>query len=222
VNELRGLNTASGGSPAENDIVSLGGSGLTYRAARGIGFLCQSTAAGQLRIARGSYSGYRDPEAGRDVAYLLVESTTDSTASWVPLIINRATRGSGCSGADGSIDLSTASAGGSVEAPAGTPVRVYEVMELKTYQSDGQWWLGARSVSGGEVIQPVAGPLADRDGFHLEFLTPAGVPTASPDAVGSIRITVRVSGGEVRRAGNVEAADEELTTQVALRNVTLR
>ena len=92
----------------------------------------------------------------------------------------------------------------------GTPVRIAEVMELRLYQSDGQSWLGARSVSAGEPIQPVVGPLAEAAGFRLEYLTGAGTPTTDPTSVKSVKVTLR---GQVK--GHLE---EELITQVTLRN----
>jgi prepilin-type N-terminal cleavage/methylation domain-containing protein len=225
VNELRGLSTVSGGSPAQNDILSLTSGGLTYRAGRGTGFLCQAVAAGQLRIARSSFFGYRDPQPTRDTAYLFLEGSPDTETddSWVPLVITDVTTGSACPGALGpAITITALPPAGSLDAPAGTPVRIYEVMELKLYQSDRQWWLGARSVSGGEAIQPLAGPLAGSDGFRLEYLDGSGGGTTDPMAVASIQITVRGRSDDTRLTGNADAAEDTLTTQVALRNVVRR
>jgi hypothetical protein len=100
----------------------------------------------------------------------------------------------------------------------GTPVRIYEIMELRAYQSGGQWWLGARSVSSGEAIQPLAGPLAGRDGFRLEYLNQFGAATNDPTAVSGIRIVVRGSGEDLPASGGSAPPQEELITQVALRN----
>jgi hypothetical protein len=90
-------------------------------------------------------------------------------------------------------------------------------MELKAYQSDGQWWLGARSVSSAEAIQPMAGPLDEADGFRLEYLDRNESPTADPKAVAGIRISLRGMNEELRRSG-AAAAVEDLTAQVTLRN----
>jgi hypothetical protein len=46
-------------------------------------------------------------------------------------------------------------------------------MQIKLYQSQGNYWLGARSVSAGEVIQPVLGPL-DNNGLSFAFRDSAG------------------------------------------------
>jgi prepilin-type N-terminal cleavage/methylation domain-containing protein len=224
VNELRGLGTVTGGSSVQNDILALTPSGLTYRAARGVGFLCQGALAGQLRVARSSFSGYRDPQPGRDFVYLFLEggSTVDTADAWVPLTINGVSTSSVCPGASDPAITITVAPTAPLDAPAGTAIRIYELMELRLYQSDGQWWLGARSVSGGEVIQPLAGPLSGSDGFHLEYLDATGLATTDPTAVASIVITVRGSNSDLLRAGRLEGLKEELTTQVALRNVPAR
>jgi prepilin-type N-terminal cleavage/methylation domain-containing protein len=220
VNELRGLSTATGGSSAQNDIVVLTPSGLTYRGGRGVGFLCQAGTAGQLRIARSGFSGFRDPQPGRDLAYLFLEgdSSVATDDAWAPVTIGTVSTGSACPGSEPAITMTTPSSE-AVDLPAGTPIRIYELMELRLYQSEAQWWLGARSVSGGEAIQPLAGPLSGSDGFHLDYLNASGSTTTDPTAVASIRITVRGSSADLQRAGKLEGIAEELTTQVALRNV---
>jgi prepilin-type N-terminal cleavage/methylation domain-containing protein len=219
--ELRALGAVPGGSPAQNDIISIGSSGMTYRAARGMGFLCQPPAAiNQFRIARSSFSGYRDPQPARDVAYVFSEGSpnTDVDDSWLALPISEVVTGSACPGAMGAgITLST-SAAAPTDAPAGTPVRVYEVMELRSYLSEGRWWLGARSVGAGEVIQPIAGPLADRDGFHLEYRDLAGAETTEPTAIRSIRIRIHTVAEDSLSSWNGSRMEEELTTGVTLRN----
>jgi hypothetical protein len=102
----------------------------------------------------------------------------------------------------------------------GTPLRIFEIMQLKLSQSQGESWLGARSVSGGEVMQPMLGPLANANGFELTYLDGQGAPTANPRAVKSIRFTVRGVSAEAVRSSGGEATriEDELTTQVALRN----
>src|SRR3954463_11818454 len=56
-NELRELNGREGGTPDQTDILSVSPTAITYRAARGIGFLCQSPLGGAIRIARSTFSG---------------------------------------------------------------------------------------------------------------------------------------------------------------------
>ena len=219
-NELRGLNTVAGGGADQNDILSMTPAGLVYRASRGLGFLCQPPVGGQLRIARNSYSGWRDPQPLRDVAYVLREgnSVSGEPDTWISLAITSATTGMTCTASGGpAITLTTSATTWPPEVSAGTPVRIFELMELKAYQSEGQWWLGARSVSSAEAIQPMAGPLDGADGFRLAYLGRNGRPTADPAAVAGIRIGLRGVNEELRRSGAGSAA-EDLTAQVTLRN----
>jgi hypothetical protein len=103
-----------------------------------------------------------------------------------------------------------------------TPVRIYELMELRLYQSGGKSWLGAHSLSAGEVIQPVVGPLLDGTGFTLEYQDGGGSVTADPKAIKGVSLGVRGisenpismgSGDGVRRR-----VQDSLVALVALRN----
>jgi prepilin-type N-terminal cleavage/methylation domain-containing protein len=224
-NELRELNGGQTGTADQTDILSIAATGLTYRAMRGIGFLCQSPAAGQFRFARSSFSGFRDPQPSRDGAYLFVEGSPAAGVedAWLPLPIVGVATNTSCPGTAGpAISISTSPSAAIAGAPVGTPVRIYEIMELKLYQSDGHWWLGARSVAAGEAIQPVTGPFAGSDGLRLEYLNQAGTPTTDLAAIKSVVITVhgttedRVTGADGARL------HEQLITQVTLRNALPR
>jgi prepilin-type N-terminal cleavage/methylation domain-containing protein len=224
-NELRELSTTLGGGPDQNDILRMAPSDITYRAMRGIGFICQSPSSTQVRIGRLDYSGYRDPQATRDSAYVFVEGAAGNGAddAWVPLAITRVSSAAPCPGAAGpGITLTVPSAAFLPGLAVGTPVRIYEVMQLKLYQSEGHSWLGARSVSGGEAMQPVVGPLAEGNGFQLDYLDGRGASTTDLSAIKNIRFTVQGVSAEAVRSGSGEALrpEDSLTTQVALRNAT--
>ena len=93
-------------------------------------------------------------------------------------------------------------------------------MELRLYQSGGQYWLGSRSVSGGEAqIQPALGPLAP-DGLRLAYARADGGATASPAEVAFVRLVLRgLTDGAVRGAGGALAVGRDsLTASVELRN----
>lgn len=222
LNDLRELSTVSGGLAAQNDILTIAANDITYRAMRGVGFICQAPTATQVRISRVSFSGYRDPQATRDGFYAYVEGNPESTLddSWLPVAITAVSTAAACPTGDG-ITLTTPNTLGLVGLPVGTPVRFYEVMELKLHQADGKSWLGARSISAGEAIQPVLGPLVDGNGFQLEYLDAGGVATADVTAIKSIRVTIRGITDAAINAG-VEGSpthvQEQLVTQVALRN----
>jgi prepilin-type N-terminal cleavage/methylation domain-containing protein len=221
-NELRELNTVVGGSLEQNDIIlPLADDAITYRAMRGLGFVCQAPVAGELRILQSTWTGLRDPAGDRDGVYLFNDQDVDDDGDdgWLPVDITGVTA-SDCGGAL-AFRLATADV-----IPASvkiyTPVRLYEVMELKLYSdADGEWWLGARSVSAGEVnLQPVLGPLT-ADGFQLVYLDSNGLETANEKAIKSIRVTVRgLTEDAVRQGGSGAMGHPEdvLVTQVLLRN----
>jgi prepilin-type N-terminal cleavage/methylation domain-containing protein len=224
LNDLRELGTVSGGAADKNDILNAEVSDITYRAMRGMGFICQAPTATQVRITRSGFSGFRDPQAGRDGLYVFIDGDQDSEAddAWLPVPIADVSTATACPGAMGDgITLTTPNTAGLVGVPVGTPVRFYEVMELKLHQADGKSWLGARSISAGEAIQPVLGPLVDGNGFQLEYLDAAGGATADRTAIKSIRITIRgISDGAVNPGveGILTHVQDSLVTQVALRN----
>jgi prepilin-type N-terminal cleavage/methylation domain-containing protein len=230
LNDLRELNTYVGGAADRNDILDAQVSDITDRAMRGMGFICQAPTATQIRIARNppnGFSGYRDPQAGRDGLYVFIDGDPDSETDdiWLPVAIADVSTATACPGALGAgITLTvpnTAALVGPFAIPVGTPVHIYEVMELKLHQSDGKSWLGARSVSAVEVIQPVLGPLVDDNGFQLEYLDAGGAATANLTAIKSIRITIRgISDGAVNPGveGILTHVQDSLVTQVALRN----
>jgi prepilin-type N-terminal cleavage/methylation domain-containing protein len=224
-NELRELSTVAGGSSSQNDILQIAPSDITYRAMRGIGFICQAPSATQIRIGLMDFSGYRDPQATRDSALVFLQGSEETGVadSWLPVAITDVSQSAPCPGARPGITLTVPSVPLLSALELGTPVRVYEVMQLKLYQSKGESWLGARSVSGGELaIQPVVGPLAGPDGFQLNYLDSQGSPTTELSAVSSISYTLRGLSTEAVRSGGREATrlEDGLTTQVALRNAS--
>jgi prepilin-type N-terminal cleavage/methylation domain-containing protein len=217
-NELSELNAISGGSTSQNDILALGAHAITYRAMRGIGFICQSAGTGVIRLARSSFSGHRDPQAGRDEALVFVpgDSATSTDDAWVTVKIAAVAATFACPGVGGpGITLTLSASPSPVLLEEGTPVRLVEPMELRLYQSGESWWLGARSVNTGEAIQPLVGPLAPR-GFELEYLDHLGGPTMDPSGIGSIRVTIRAV--EAAADPTRPPLEEELTTQITLRS----
>ncbi|MEP7227397.1 MAG: prepilin-type N-terminal cleavage/methylation domain-containing protein [Gemmatimonadales bacterium] len=218
--ELRELSAVTGGTGGQNDILVAGSNAVVYRAMRGMGFICAAPSATTFRIARSSFSGARDPQAGRDEVLIFSEDSAAAGAadSWLGTNIVSVATVSPCPGALGPGITLTVPAGASVAGPEiGTPVRIAEVMELRLYESEGRSWLGARSVSSGEAIQPLVGPLTKGNGFGLEYLDASGTPSIDRTSIRSIRITLRgtTEGGG---AGNSVPVEEELVTQVALRN----
>jgi prepilin-type N-terminal cleavage/methylation domain-containing protein len=220
LSELRELSAVAGGTEEQNDILVAGSSAVVYRAMRGLGFICGTPSATAVRIARSTFTGQRDPQAGRDDALIFVadSAATGAEDSWMGTSIVSVATAAPCPGALGpGITLTVPASAPVAGLEAGTPVRITEVMELRLYESEGRSWLGARSVSSGEAIQPLVGPLIKGSGFHLEYLDATGTPTTDRTSVKSIRIALRgtTEGGG---AGSSRPVEEELVAQVALRN----
>jgi prepilin-type N-terminal cleavage/methylation domain-containing protein len=216
-NELSELSTSRSGSASQNDVLALGAHAVTYRAPRGIGFICQTAGPTVLRLARSTFSGHREPQAGRDEALVFVpgDSAAGSEDRWVAVKIVGVATTVACAGGSPGITLTLSGNPSPLLLEEGTPVRLVEPMELRMYQSDGSWWLGARAVNTGEAIQPLAGPLA-AGGFHLEYLDRLGAPTTDRTGIMSIRFVIR--GVEAAPDATRPRLEQELRTQIALRN----
>jgi prepilin-type N-terminal cleavage/methylation domain-containing protein len=210
INELRELSTAQAQGSEDNDILSATSSSISYRASRGFGVTCQPSTATQLRVARADFTGARDPEPGRDSAFIWIggDPATEDDDRWQPVAITAVSAGTCGASTVPALTLTVPSTAALAGAAGGTPVRIYEVMELRLYQSAGQSWLGMRAIGSGEAIQPLAGPLTS-DGLQLELLDAGGRVTSDPTAVQSIRALVR---------GVAEGLTDSLETEVALRN----
>ena len=209
-NELRDLGfdsvPESAGIPtaavASSDIVSAQPGRIRYRATRGLGFTCLVAAADLLVVAAAPWVGVRQPVPGVDSAaiYLEGDPTTLGDDAWVRAAVMGVGAAS-CPDGRAALALTLAwevpalGAALTARAIAGGPVRAFEVMEIAYYRSDGASWLGQRSVSRGEVMQPLVGPLSDSTagvrGFTLTYLDGSGAPTVVPSQMRVIGITLR-------------------------------
>jgi prepilin-type N-terminal cleavage/methylation domain-containing protein len=221
--ELREINTVVGGTVSQNDILSMTATSITYRAMRGIGYVCQVPLAGEIRLLASSWSGLRLPDAARDSAYVFIENAENlsSDDAWQPVRFTAVTASTCGAAAAYSLTINpTVAALTSV--PVRTPVRVYEVIELSLYNSGGQSWLGARSVSAGEVApQPLLGPLVGATGLAFSYLDVNGNVTAVPANVKSIRMTVTGVTSQIITRGatsQMSLLQDTIVSQVALRN----
>lgn len=221
-NEFRTLGAGLGPVGDETDLVSIAPTAMIYRAERGFGVLCQPVSSSRIRISRLSFTGHREPQAGRDSASVFIEGDPASIAddAWVPVAITGVGAGSCAGSGSPGLDLTVSPVAALEGVPAGTPVRIHELMELRLYRSDGRSWIGMRSVSSNESIQPLSGPLRDGDGLRLDYLSGVGTPTAVRSDVRSIGISLQgESEGTVdfgSQSGSPVA--HELSTQIVLRN----
>ena len=225
--ELRELNTFIGGTVAQNDIISMNATTIRYRAMRGIGYICQASTTGEIRVLASTWSGLRNPVAVRDAGYVFYDLNEDLSTddTWLPVTITGVNTASTCGGV-AAYSLTIAPTVAQLPGiPVLTPVRIYEVMELSLYSSGGQMWLGAQSISGGELApQPLLGPLAPAavDGLKLTYLDNANAVTANVNNVKSIQLTVvGLSNQAIAKHGGSSQTSvvyDTLVTQVSLRN----
>jgi len=224
--ELREMNTVVGGTADQNDVLVAGGTSIRYRAMRGVGFVCQTPTIGEVRIAAGTWTGLRNPVAVRDNGYVFLDQNPDKASDdiWQPVTITAVNLASTC-GATPAYALTVFPTVAALTAvPVNTPVRLYEVMEMSMYANSGQWWLGARSVSGLELApQPLVGPLdpTGNAGLNLSYRDAGNAVTADLTSIKSIRVGLQglssynVASGTGSTLGQLQETD---STQVVLRN----
>jgi hypothetical protein len=231
--EITPAASAAFGSPAEfrGDLLEIAPGAATYLAARGWGHVCAVAPGppGAILVEQTSWTSLRAPRA-TDSLLVFVENDPASAGddAWIHL---------GVASAAGAVcpDGAAATAIGiGVPAPldpgalagitSGSPVRLAEVMQVRYYQSGGRSWLGMRSVSTGEAITPVAGPLADSmagvRGLTLRYRDAADALTSDPAAVRAIEIELLgVTDQPVHGRGRLALVDSfALASRVAPRN----
>lgn len=144
--------------PQAGDLIAASRERLVYRAVRGSGVSCGVGSDGVV-VRAAAWRSLRLPSPGRDTVLVL-----HSSRGWEPWALRGPPRAATCPDGAAAL-LLPLTPGFAVEVP--TVVRSFEVMELRFYQGDGATWLGLRSVSAGEVIQPVLGPLEPSTSFAV-------------------------------------------------------
>ena len=213
-------------SPA--DLVTTLADQVVYRAMRTTGVAC-AVSANQVRLRNRLTFGYRPIEAGgRDRLYLFVDGDQISGVddSWLELLITATGNGT-CANGDAATTLTVTRTDGTA-IPAATlatifadaPVRSFETMEMRLYESNGRWWLGARSVSGGAATpEPVLGPLT-ADGLVFTYRDRAGAQTATIASMRTLDIALKgqTDGTIATGLEALSIGEDSLTTRIRLRN----
>ncbi len=214
------------------DLVTLGANTITFDAARGFGLLCGVPTLTEMRIARPFY-GIRDPlVADRFLLFVENDENTGIDDLWIPLTVTAVDPASNC-GAVPAIRLTfptpSAYPGGPnlalSQLKVNSPIRVYERMQYGLLAAGGRSWLGARSISQGELnLTPVLGPLANGTGVGFRYFDSANnevLPGGNVQLVRRIQVTIN---GETTGRTNLAGASQtqvgvyQLVTDVALRN----
>ena len=217
-----------------SDIEAIGQTAVRFRAWRGIGMTCGTPTLNEVRLYKPPM-GSRLPRLSDGFLWFVENDPNLGTDDqWLPLDVT-AVDENGLCGADPAIVITMntpqVSPGGVNLAlsniKVGGPVRYYERMQFGTYVgADGRTWLGARSLSLGELsYQPVAGPLVAFNPVQLMYYNKNGVfmnpAAANPVDVRAIDIQIRgLTDQAITLAGTLPRRSNTMTlqTRVALRN----
>jgi type II secretory pathway pseudopilin PulG len=197
--------------PGEGDLVAASPDRMTYRAVRGTGIGCGAAVDG-IVVRTDTWRSLRLPVPGRDSLLLL-----GAGATWRTLPLAGPIRSAICpDGSPGLVFPTMALLPGD----STTVVRTFEVMELRHYLSGADAWLGLRSVSAGELIQPVSGPFRSSS-VPFSYVDASGAVTSDLRLVRRVRAAFHGRTRPDGAAGAAARADlvrrDSLETVVALR-----
>ena len=197
--------------PGEGDLMTATPDRMTYRAVRGTGIGCGAAVDG-IVVRTGTWRSLRLPAPGRDSLLLL-----EAGATWHMLPLADPIRSATCPDGSPGLVFPTAPP---VPGDSTTVVRTFEVMELRHYLSGADAWLGLRSVSAGELIQPVSGPFRSSSA-PFSYFDASGAATSDLRLVRRVRAAFQGITRPDGAAGAAARADQvrrdSLETVVALR-----
>ena len=212
--ELREINIDASGS----DLIAIGKDSVKYRAMRRLAIACIG-AGNVLTVRRTNSFGLTGFSAVSDSLFLYVENdpTLTSDDTWNKFAITNVSTGACPDGSAATLLKLDANL------PAGvvydTPVRTYQVMTLKVYESGGRKWLGVNVNNTG--LQPVLGPLAAADST-FGFRDASGAVTATPSSVRVIEAWLHgETEGKVSSGYNTrQFKQDSLRVRIRLRNAS--
>jgi prepilin-type N-terminal cleavage/methylation domain len=224
---------------ANPDLIAIGPDSITYRAMRGIGYTCQLNSATPEIVVHNSvtlpFSTLRALTT-TDSLMLYVENDPSISGDdmWLTVGITQAPSALNCPdgtagmrikiGFPAALNITAVTAFNNMV--VGGPVRAFELMQIRSYVSGGQLWLGMRSrpLTAGTTIEPLLGPLSNGNGatagLTFTFNDAANAVTTVPNNVRSIQASLNSISNEVVRTTGMYAKVDSLTlsTRVALRN----
>lgn len=206
-------------STAGSDLALAAPDGLAARAVRGSGVLC--AAGADTLLARGGagwWTELRAAVSGRDS---LLVGTVTGQDRWAAADLLAAPVPGVCPDGSPALRLVARLAPADLAAVGpGSPLRVFEPIELRAYTSSGSWWLGMRGLRSAGSIQPLAGPFAG-SGVRFSYYSRAGVPVAAAGAVALATLdlgglTERFAGLGMARVARVRS--DSAGSSILLRN----
>ena len=193
-------------------------SGLSARAVRAAGVLC--SAAPGLLVARADtawWRALRAPVAGRDS----VLAARLDRPTWGSFELRAAPGGTFCPDGSRGIALPvTADSLALLGIGLGSPIRVFEPVELRLYSAAPDLWIGLRLLATTQAIQPFAGPMAPNGlafSYQKADRSPAQLPAEVAGVVIQLTSLTERAGGVGLIRGRVPRSDS-LELFVALGN----
>jgi type II secretory pathway pseudopilin PulG len=211
--ESLGQDSASG-----PDLLTQTAAGFTARATRIAGVLCSASPG--LLVARADtafWRALRSPVAGRDS----ILAARQDRSAWHAYGLLAASSGTVCPDGSGGIALPVvADSLALVGIGPGSPIRVFENVELRLYSSAPDLWIGLRLLNTAQAIQPFAGPMV-ANGLTLSYQKGDGTPALFPGDVAAVALRLEAfterAGGIGLVRGSLSQADS-LALFVALGN----
>lgn len=178
--ELANLTTGDG-------VLAISPTAVRYRARRAVGRWCVADTLGVVvPLVGGLWAASRLPVPGRDSVVLFVTDTLlGPGARPLRLSLLQPPAGTSCPGGAAGLRLLLDSV--PVARLAGDLVQTEEVVEVASYLSAGEHWIGLLHLGLGTPIEPVAGPFGP-NGTVFRGLDASGVATVSPGLVSLIQI----------------------------------
>jgi len=226
---------------ADGDITGMGPDSIRMRAMRQLAFVCATPVLGggigQISLAVRTTMIYGNRQTFNSGDSILVywegDPTTRADDQWLPAQLQKAPDPGFCN--DSVVAnhpaylltlqpqwINNATLNQPFAIPNGAPVRGYDKVVYRVYQStDGNWYLGQRSPAQGGTMQPLIGPLIGANGVTFTYFDTAGAQTNVVTQVAEIEIVLRArTASPIRRGGTgVQAYKvDSVVTRVALRN----
>ena len=178
-------------------VLAVSPTAVRYRARRAAGRWCLVDSLGVvLPLASGMWAASRLPVPGRDSVVLMVTDTSlGPGARPLRLSLLQSPSATTCPGGAPGLRLMLDSV--PLVRLAGDLVQTEEVVEVASYISAGEQWIGLLHLGLGTPIEPVAGPFGP-SGVVFSGFDSVGAATTSPGLVSLIRIDLGSASPRVR------------------------
>ncbi|HEV8198177.1 MAG TPA: prepilin-type N-terminal cleavage/methylation domain-containing protein [Gemmatimonadales bacterium] len=195
-------------STAGADLALAAPDGLVARAVRGSGVVCAAgTDSLTVRSGPGWWTELRAPSGGRDSVMV---GTVAGPDHWIVTALDAGPVSGTCpDGTPARVFLARLVAADLAAVGPGSPVRVFEPIELRAYSSGGAIWLGMRGAGSAGSIQPLAGPFAG-GGVQFSYYSRAGAGVTASGGVSRAglvitAVTERAAGVGIARAFRIRS-----------------